>query len=592
MKPTAAPSSKESDRWLSVGMFVACVIAFFPAINAGFSDFDDVGFLIETEFWRGLSPWHITEMFTTMRLGHYQPLTYLSHAVEYTAFGLNPKVFHFTNIVLHATCAILVMKIARRVIQLIHASMPHTKFVAFSIALLWAINPMRVESVAWITERRDVLSAALLLGAMLSYIRHATGTGNRREFLFCQILLTLSLFSKAWGITFIAVTLLCDLLLFKRLPLNPVLWRGDRYRGVLLEKLPFLALSIAFGLMANRAILEAGPGTVRDWTQWSLDDRIFQAIYGLGFYAVHTLVIFRHAALRELPSSMSFAEFRVIVPALVICCIVVVLLREWSRNRRRAELITLALVLFVTIVSPVLGLTQAGIQVVAERYSYLSTIPLMLLAAPLIAGALYRRPALAVIALVSLSIMLGALTHRQARVWGDTFELWNQSIRSGEDGPILRNYLARQLEKQGKFTLAAAEYRKSINFDPNYGDSWYGLGNTLRGSGELNASLQAFSEARSLLVDQVPLRIGEGLTLVASGRFDDAIASFRIACEALEQTGNPKRIGRPYLLIAAAYGESGREEAAVVWLRKAMHYPDTAAEATQLLTEIEALRGR
>lgn len=592
MSKVPVDTRREGDRLLVIGLFVACMIAFFPALSAGFSDFDDVGFLIETEFWRGLSPWHLVEMFSTMRLGHYQPLTYLSHAIEYTLFGLNPTVFHFTNIALHATCAILVMRIAQRVMQFINPTMRHAKLGAFSIALLWALNPMRVESVAWITERRDVLSAALLLGAMLCYIRHATGSGHRWQFLFCQILLTLSLFSKAWGITFVAVTLLCDVLLFKRLPMNPLHWRARQFRGVLLEKVPFLALSIAFGLMANRAILEAGAGTVRDWTQWSLEDRISQAIYGLGFYAAHALVIFEHAALRELPASMSLTEVRVIVPSLVFAGVVTLLVRQWRTNQRRAELITLALMLFLVVVSPVLGLTQAGIQLVAERYSYLSTISLLVLCAPLLARAFDWRRTIVVCALVTILVTLGALTNRQTRVWGDTQELWNQSIESGEDGPIVRNYLARQLEKRGKFALATAEYRKSLAFDQFYGDSWYGLGNTLRAGGELDASLEAFAKALVLLENDVPVRIGEGLTYVAGRRFDEAIASFRIACDELDRTGNPSRLGRPYLLIAAAYGESGREDEAVAWLRKAALYPDSAAEASELLTEIEADKGR
>lgn len=575
---------------LAPTLAVMCFVAYMPALGAGFSDFDDPGFLLETRFWRGLSVSNITEMFTTMRLGHYQPLTYLSHAIEYSLFGLNPAVFHFTNIALHAISAILVMKITQRVIDICMKPTANADLVAWFVALIWMLNPMRVESVAWITERRDVLSAVFLLYAMLLYCDHATERAPKRTFVSCVMMLTLSLFSKAWGITFIAVSMLCDILLFQRLPLNPLQWRKSEFRGVLLEKTPFAALSLIFGFIASRAVLEAGPGSVSDLASWGVDDRLCQAIYGLGFYASHALITFEHAALRELPSSLSFAELRVIAPAAAIVLIAVGLFLLSRTRGTQARLIALALLVFCALVSPVLGITQAGIQIVAERYSYLSTIPLLMLLVPLIATAIDRRRMMTIGTVLAFISLCAVLTHRQSRVWGDTLLLWEQSIASGEDGPILRNFHARQLEQRSKFTLAAGEYRKSLAFDPKYGDSWFGLANSLRGAGDHLGALDASAKAAEFATDTVPAKIGEGLSFIALARHDDAIRSFESACIELERRGNPQRIGRPYLLIAAAYGESGQDEQALVWLRKAAEFPDTREEASRILIDLESMK--
>ena len=550
-------------------LVVACFVAFFPALGAGFSDFDDVGFLIETQFWRGLSLSNIVEMFTTMRLGHYQPLTYLSHAIEYTLFGLNPAVFHFTNIALHAK---------------------NPDLVAWLVAMLWALNPMRVESVAWITERRDVLSAAFLLAATLMYLKHAATAQWTRAYVICIIALTLSLFSKAWGITFVAVALFLDIMLLKRLPANPTRWNNTDARRILLEKAPFALLSVIFGFFASRAVLEAGPGSVRDLSTWGIGDRLNQAIYGLGFYASHALITFEHAALRELPRSISITELRVIVPAVMSSGIAIGLFALAHRQHERARLISLALLLFMVLVSPVLGLTQAGVQLVAERYSYLSTIPLLVLLAPLLSKAIDRNRTAALIGTLMFCCVCGVLSHRQSRTWGDTLALWEQSLSSGEDGPILRNFYARQLEQREKFTLAAAEYRKSLEFDPNYGDSWFGLANALRGSGDHIGAINASKQAAAFATDTVPVNIGEGLSYVALARYDEAIRSFQTACDELERRGNPLAIGRPYLLTAAAYGESGREDLALEWLHKASQFPDTRAEAERLIVELRNLK--
>lgn len=588
MSPSA---SKLSSRLLAFILLLgASFIAFQPAINAGFSDYDDVGFIKEPTFWRGLSPAHLVAIFTTPWGGHYQPLTYVTYAIEGTLFGLKPHVFHLTNILIHGLNACLLWRLAVRLLRSsISADLRTIEFITFAFTLLWAVHPLRVETVAWITERRDVLAAFFLLLATRAYVDAVDGTTTRvplARLATTLLFLTLSLFSKAWGITFVAVALLLDVVPLRRLPWNPREWGGRAARSILIEKLPMAALSVIFGIVAQiaiRAVPEAAPRT----SQWGLIDRFCQMCYGLFFYIRKSLVPLPHSALIELPQSASPAEPRFLIAILVVFVAVATCVwLVWKRPRVGVPL-TVVLLLYAALISPVIGLTQAGIQLVAERYAYLSTIPLMIgLAALVVKLKPGAQSAAAVAALVG-ALIGTALSHQQSDTWKDSRLLWEQALANGFDGPVLRNYYGRQLEKKKEYAKAEEQYLKSLAFNERYGDTWHGLGTSRLAQGKRGPAKEALIKAVELLPNPLQAHYALGLIAREEGDGAEAIRQFQATVDILERDNNPSQTGMPYLWLASAYGEVDDLVNAKKWLLKAREFSDARPQAEELLLEVQ-----
>lgn len=591
---------------------LCAVLPFWPALFAGFSDFDDPGFLLQVEGWRGLA-WHnLVWIFTTSHLGHYQPLTYLSYAIEYTLFGLNPTVMHATNIALHAVSALLLLRVLRTLAaRWTGAALPTPGvLLACTIAAaLWAAHPLRAEAVAWITERRDVLSLPLLLGAMLAYLRSTApdtaptndrGDGarrRRRAYWLSVLLLGLSLLAKAWGITFFAVLIIMDWGVLRRLPVLPWRWLADASaRRVLIDKLPFALLGVAFAAVAAHAQKTAAVDTMRPWGEWGHAERTLQACYGLVFYLWKTIAPTRLSALYELPRAMDFSQARWWICAAIT--LVVLGLCVWWWKKRPG--VVAAIGCYVAIVAPVLGIAQSGVQLVADRYSYVAIIPIMALLAAglwmLLERAAARRASSAPQALAAIAAILvlaaGALSWRQATLWRSTLALWEDALASGYDGPILRNYLGNQLERAGRSEEALPHYRASLEMWPANSDSWFGLANSLRTLGKYAEAEPAFRKAIEHAHDPSRAHMALGLMYVMyMQRPAEAIAQFDQARQVLEPAAARDDIARNnlgvvYLNLAAAHGTMGDEARAIDLLRKASEFENVRPQAEDLLRQL------
>src|SRR5262245_60180833 len=239
-------------RWLGAGALVLLVlVSFSPAFSAQFLAWDDADNLIKNQHWRGASAENLRWMFTTFHLGHYQPLTWVSFAIDYELWRMDPGGYHGTNILIHAANAALFFVLARR---LLHIGVtrsdperggpvrPELTLAAAVAAALWAVHPLRVESVAWVTERRDVLSTLFMLLSALAYV-HAVEIGVPRvrswaAYGLAVLLLALSCLSKAWGMSFFVLLLALDAYPLRRLSGNPLRWLSRDSLRVLAEKAP------------------------------------------------------------------------------------------------------------------------------------------------------------------------------------------------------------------------------------------------------------------------------------------------------------------------------------------------------------------
>lgn len=444
MEPVA-PARRSEFLLHAALLALATWIAFGPALGAGFVNWDDGENVVQNEAFRGFGGASLRWMFTTTHLGPYQPLSWLTLALDHAVGGLDARVYHRTNLVLHAAGAIALYALARHVLDRcagasarepvsvgrrgvsaatgILAEPSVRSFTAFAAALLFAVHPLRVESVAWVTERRDVLSAPFFFLALLAWWRYAeapVGRG-RRYYVLALVALVLSLLAKASAIVMPALLVLIDLG-----PLRAAA-RERGARRMVLEKLPVLAIVLPFAWIA--AVGQARDSTMLDAATHGLVARAVQAAYSAWFYASRCLWPAGLQPMHRMPSQEALFGVEYVLPALVACAATLAALAGW----RKLGCAAWAWFAYLVILSPVSGLAQSGRQLVADRYSYLTCVPLALLAALGCAWIARRGRWLAWSVLL---VVAGALAWRAnvlTRVWRDSWSLWAHALAVDPD---------------------------------------------------------------------------------------------------------------------------------------------------------------
>jgi tetratricopeptide (TPR) repeat protein len=520
----------------------ATVAAFAGSLGNELVGWDDQQNLVRNTAYRGLSLSHLGWMFTTSFGGHYQPLTWLSFAVETERlWGVNPAGFHFTNLLLHLVTAIGFFFVARKLLQRAFPAdaAAGVAIGALAAALLFAVHPLRVESVAWATERRDVLSGAWLVAAVVLYLRAVdTGNGRRRGGAWALSLLcyVLSLLSKASGMALPVVLLLLDVYPLRRFSLEAKRPAARTWRSVLGEKAIFAVPAAVIALVALWAQSEAG--ALRGFADHPLGMRIGQAFYGVVFYLVKSLWPMGLIPLYEQRPEGTALEAVNVVSAVFVVGLTLLL---WLLRQRHPAAIT-AWAAYLVLLSPVLGLAQAGQQVVADRYSYL---PSMSWAVLLGGGVtrLWREPSMgrpnrrrAVgLALASLVGVLVLLSNRQTQVWADTYTLWRTVVERAPDTPTAHANLAVELNAREDFAGARDHSLIALGRLPGNRTAHAALARASLELGDLETA-----ERHHRIALGISERVGKtdtatlvGLAIVETrlGRLDEAERTYRAVIE-------------------------------------------------------------
>jgi tetratricopeptide (TPR) repeat protein len=566
--------------------------AFAPALSADFVNYDDVDLFVHNPAFRGLGARNLAWMFTTTQMGHYAPLTWLSHAFDFVCSGLDPAAFHRTNLALHALNAALFCIVAGRLLAAARPAEARARPIALHVsaaiaATLFAVHPLRAETVAWITERRGLLDALFLLPALLCYLRAcppgSSRLASRGAYLASIVLLLLSLLSKGIGMTFFGVLLVLDFYPLRRLPANAKAWWTADARRVWIQKLPFLLLGIAFVVVSAWAQASA-PDTVKTLEQWGPLARIGQALFGLAFYVRKTLLPVDLAALVELPARFDFGEPRFLWSAVGVALGAAAILL----TRKRAPAWTAAASVYVLVLAPVLGGFQSGPQLVADRYSYVACMPWAVLAGAGALVALDRRPALArsalAVAAPALVVVLFALSRLQAATWHDSRTLWSHAIVAGESSSVAHVNLGGLDMEAGDDASAIEHFLAATRVRPDQGLAWFDLGIAYARVGRLEDAERADLEASRTMTPAYKALVNLGnLYMNRMGRLDDAIAAYRAAVADAEASVPGLQSPVPHLVLGVALRRKGLDAEGRAELEIAARHPATRAEALREL---------
>lgn len=577
-------------------LFVVTVLTFARAVHYGFMPgFDDNVYVLENERVRqGLTPAAIRWAFTATDLGFWHPITWLSHMTDVEVYGLNPAGHHVSAILLHAMAGIVLFFVLR--------AMTGAPWRSALVAALFAIHPLRVESVVWIAERKDVLCALFWFLGMGAYLRYVRKPGlSRLAVVFAAYLA--ALMSKTMAVTFPFALLLLDVWPLGRLRFGPateVAGTGFpvRKRLVWIEKLPLLLLIPVLSIVSYQA--QVGYGAISSLWANPLWIRGCNAIISYGDYLVKTVLPTGLAIYYPHPgSSISLSKAAASGVALLL---VTGLCARLIRSR---PYLAVGWFWYLGTLVPVIGFIEYGQFASADRYTYLPQVGIFI-AAVWGCGDLCGRHNVKVgyrhVVAVAAVLVYAAAAWVQTGYWRDEVTLWTRTVQVTGDNIHARIHLGSAWRLRGEPERAAEQYRVAIRLNGNLTPAMYLLADALDDMGRKDEAENQRRRARELdLAFQSALEVpaagsdgpegprfsaqdhnnaGVGAALI--NRFDEAEAHFRRALKLA-----PDYAGAHYNL-ANLYRDHGRLDDAYAEYLLALRY-DPGLEAARI--NLEALEG-
>jgi tetratricopeptide (TPR) repeat protein len=492
----------------------AAFLAFLPSLSHGWTNFDDPMFLLNETGWRGLDYAAWTWAFASRVGSVYQPLAWLTYGLDFTLWGMDPRGYHLQSVLWHAISSGLMFLLSRRLLELarpVRSPEPGWGLDAAALlsAMVFSVHPLRVESVSWASERRDVVCCAFVLAAVWAYLKP-------RPMKVVAGLFFLSLLAKG-----MAISLPVALLALDFYPLRRIGPRGEGIKKAVLDKWPLFVLSLVFGL-AGMAVQER----IRwSWDQHGPLARLAQTAYAFVFYIRKTALPTGLAPLYELrppldPFAPRFLLSIVLVAAAAFLC---------RRERRSRPWLAASAFWYAVLLLPVSGLFQFGPQLVADRYSYIATLPLAVLAGALFREGLTRRREASLAAAVAVVAVLAAACVRQQKIWHDSEPLWARVLAGDPDCAIAHGSVGILRASAGRLAEAEDHFRRSLAAFPGCAEDQDRLAEGLElgfafpeDARRLRASVETHPSCRKA-------RANLGAVLAQKGDYERAVANLRVS---------------------------------------------------------------
>ncbi|MBW2738456.1 MAG: tetratricopeptide repeat protein [Deltaproteobacteria bacterium] len=536
MMNISLPFDKSTNRWLIYLIIFTVIACYLPVLSNEFV-WDDVYNLIENPNYRGFTSSHLSWMFTTFYDANYHPLCWLTLAIDFLLWDMNPAGYHLTNLVIHLLNCLLLYFLAGMILRRTSDASSRSNLTGIQIsaaigALFFALHPLRVESVAWVSTRGDLLCGFFTLLTVISYMQmnnEKQGDAKRKWFFLSLLFFTFSLLSRAWGITLPVVLLILDIYPLRRLA------SSDRptsaIKKLLIEKTPFTILALGAAILA----FWAKKGPMISVAEHGIIDRFMQAGYGLFFYLAKTIAPVRLSPLYILDKTFNFMK-----PEYILCTLFVIALTIFliiMRNRWPGAIAAWGC--YMVSVSPLLGFVQSGPQVVADRYTYIASLPFGIL----VAAGIFRlwtarrnktlssKAWLSAAAVVVASlVVLSVLSFRQIRIWHDNHTYWEHVLQLEP-----ANYLARsnrgywRMEQETDFAGALADFNAAIRLNPNHSKTYYNRGILHQKRENIADSLADYNTAIRLNPVYAGAYNNRGILHESQEDFASALADFNTA---------------------------------------------------------------
>ncbi len=499
-----------SSRWRTGAivclLFGATIWLFWPATGYDFTNFDDHAYVAENRFVQEGLAWHsVRWAFGQMHEDYWIPLTWLSYLADTELYGTSPRGYHLTNIVLHAANAVLLfLWLARATRQM---------WAAAWVAALFAFHPLRVESVAWVSERKDVLSALFLMLALHAYLAYAR-SGRRGSYMLVALAMLLSLMAKPMFVTLPFLLLLLDYWPLRRAEV----FRLGEWKSLLLEKLPLLGLSLVFAALTFAT--QKWGGTIRPLEQFPWDVRLASMPVAYVFYVAKTVWPMRLSVVYPTPTAISPGEVAVCTGILAVLSLFFL----WAVRRNPAPAV--GWLMFLGLLVPVIGLVRVGSVFVADRFSYIPQIGLFVAG---VWGAMRLRRGLRLPLALGALAACAMLTRLQLPAWQNSLSLYARSLDAVGDNYLCHNNLGCALKGERRFAEALLHLRKAAACSPDMPDVHCNIAETLSAMGRLEEAERDLRAVMAAGLSDGKLFNSLGIVLAQEGKTEDAIQCLRRA---------------------------------------------------------------
>ncbi|MGA3012835.1 MAG: tetratricopeptide repeat protein [Bacteroidales bacterium] len=485
-------------------------IAFLPSLSNQFiKTWDDNVYITDNSVITHLNWESIRSFFTTQKNGTYVPLPLLSWAVEYKLFGLAPFSFHLDNLLLHLLCTLLVF-------YFFHLLRLPPVYAALG-ALIFGIHPMHVESVAWVTERKDLLFCLFYLGSLIAYVRFIV-TKNRKLmfFLLTFLLFVLSLFSKIQAVSLPFSLLLIDYWFDRSLKLK-----------TLYEKIPFFALSLIFGLAGYFILQNAGGIESKD--PFSVFERLLFGLYSLSTYMFKLILPLNLSCYYPYPSATAKALpiLYYLSPLFLVGISYLVFL-----SARKTKAVVFGSLFFLVNVIFLLQFVRAGEAFMADRFTYVSYIGLIFIAVWAINKLVDRNKSGRIIisgVLIVISAFFFTGTYARCKEWKDSITLWNDVISKFNNSPLAYDNRGIAFGEFGQWDKTIRDFSNAIVLDPKYTKAWYDRGVAYGNLERWDLATPDFSTAIALDPALTDAYSDRGNAYSKLGKWKEAIDDFSTA---------------------------------------------------------------
>jgi Flp pilus assembly protein TadD len=457
-------------------------IVYAPVWHHEFVNYDDDRYVTENPFVRqGLSPASFHWALTATHASNWHPLTWLSHMLDVELYSLEPGGHHLTSVALHAANAVILMWVLVVMTGRFRRSL--------LVALLFALHPLRVESVAWVAERKDVLAGLFWMLTLLAYGLYARRPGAARYGLVLACF-ALGLTAKPMLVTLPFVLLLLDVW-----PLRRTARRAGAIRKCVVEKLPLFALSAAS--VAITLVAQKGGGAMRASEIWPLGQRLANALIAYVAYLWKTVWPSGLACFYPHPAAVS-ADGAWIRWALVAALLLATATAVAVVAMRRRPHVAVGWFWYLGTLVPVIGIVQVGSQAMADRYTYLPLIGIYIVVAWGLSEWIEKRERLRAFVIPVVAIVLAAfatVTRLQIAHWKDSQTLFEHALRVTQDNYVAHNNLGSLFESRGDLAQAATQFERALHIRPGFPPSNNNLGLVLTQQGELPRAIEHFARA-------------------------------------------------------------------------------------------------
>lgn len=475
-------------------------LIFSPSLQNEFVNWDDDVNLLENENVLGLDAYHLKKIFTDDVIGNYNPLPILTFAIEYSIVEFEPFLYHFNNLILHLLCVFLVYKLS--------LMLGLSTTASFLVALLFGIHPMRVESVAWITERKDVLFSAFFFAALIHYVNYLDHGKRKKDLIFIYIFFILSLFSKIQAVALPLAMLTIDYWKNRKLAWN-----------LIIEKLPYFALSLFFGLLGVY-MLSQSQSLDQSRTDFNLFERLFIGSYSYVVYWYKVLFPYPMSPLYPYPGKIPIHIYLSMLPALgIIAMIWVGFKKQWKGWVFGSMFFTLNIVFLLQILG-------AGQGFLADRFTYVAYFGLFFSAAYYLEKYFFSSEKYRTAAYSSLGILLliyGVVTYQQTKIWENGDTLWTHVLKYYQKVDTPYRNRGNFHRDRGDYQKAMKDYQTLVQIDSTNGAVYNSIGKVYFEQENWPKALENYSKAVKYSPEKGEFWVNKAATLASMGDFQSAL---------------------------------------------------------------------